>query len=465
MRYLSNNYIYTRVDGSEYKLTDPFPYITATYWGRPDPWHLEDKITWDELAPSLQELIIRKIGWDDLKSDVTSRITDLETRVTTEVNRLDSKINKEIQDRKDADAYLQEQMDQLRKRVEDLERRMDNVENEISRLWGEVNDCKDRLDNIEANVSAISDTVSTTNTFISSLPDVNVMEKILGSLTYQIGGYGQGVSNAAYDPATPSTIQQNSRGWVMYHNTFEANTGTNNNLRTCIVNRNSKLLATSNSSYHQGTVNIHGIVYSNLKECIASDQVEVQFVPRHTDFYFSCPLVFPGAYFLNANAELTLTGDRSFFVYAGALSSIKESGFVTCSDVYSANGESGTTDSTNSTYAGAFIYIYHVVLGAIPPDPIVIRLNVQYGIAIQDYNTSDSVYSSDQTVARIGCPAGSNFGNLSDRSAALGHPSWGNTGGYGVMPLKFIDDYTWLQGVRYNTNYTALANQLKSLLS
>ena len=70
-------YLYTRLDGSVYEIEDPFPTLTETYWKNTDiNWDPEDKITWDELAVSLQELMIRKIKWEDLHSTLQTRITE-----------------------------------------------------------------------------------------------------------------------------------------------------------------------------------------------------------------------------------------------------------------------------------------------------------------------------------------------------------------------------------------------------
>ena len=72
-------YLYTRLDGSQYEVEDPFPDLTENYWKNTEiNWDPEDKVTWDELAPSLQELIIRKIKWEDLHSTLQHRWTELE---------------------------------------------------------------------------------------------------------------------------------------------------------------------------------------------------------------------------------------------------------------------------------------------------------------------------------------------------------------------------------------------------
>ena len=73
------SYLYTRLDGSQYEIEDPFPSLTSAYWKNTDiNWDPEDKVTWDELAPSLQELIIRKIKWEDLHITLQKRWTELE---------------------------------------------------------------------------------------------------------------------------------------------------------------------------------------------------------------------------------------------------------------------------------------------------------------------------------------------------------------------------------------------------
>lgn len=71
------SYLYKRVDNSIYEIEDPFPSLTASNWNKNDiNWDTEDKVTWDELSPSLQELILRKIKWTDLHPSLQHRFLE-----------------------------------------------------------------------------------------------------------------------------------------------------------------------------------------------------------------------------------------------------------------------------------------------------------------------------------------------------------------------------------------------------
>lgn len=144
MKYDSttNEYIYTRVNGTEYRIKDPFPAITSTYWGQNEPWNLEHKITWDEIAPSLQELIIYHISlveWENLGPVLQARI--LADEETIKQNK--ESIKDEITDRIAADSDLQDQITTLSVTLTNtanaLSARVTACENDCLNIWTEIN--------------------------------------------------------------------------------------------------------------------------------------------------------------------------------------------------------------------------------------------------------------------------------------------------------------------------------------
>ena len=137
----SKQYEYTRIDGSVYKVEDPFPTITSTYWGSISQWNPEDKITWDEISPSLQELILRKIKFSDLHITLQNRILWIESelvRLEAKIDDVDRRLHIEINNRIKQDEILQDQLDDHEDRIRELELRMANAEEEIENLWTDV---------------------------------------------------------------------------------------------------------------------------------------------------------------------------------------------------------------------------------------------------------------------------------------------------------------------------------------
>ena len=119
--FTTNEYVYTRVNGSEYRCKDDFPSIVQSFWTNdPVEWDLEKKVTWDELAPSLQELMIRKMKFSDFDTIFQNRIIKIEGDIVTLNNNLDVEINT----RQLGDQLLQNQIDDLKRRMTAAEARL-----------------------------------------------------------------------------------------------------------------------------------------------------------------------------------------------------------------------------------------------------------------------------------------------------------------------------------------------------
>ena len=126
--FTTKQYVYTRVNGSEYRYEDEFPSIVQSFWTN-DPviWDLEKKITWDELAPSLQELIIRKLKFSDFGTVFQNRVLTIEANIAN----LDNRLTIEIDDRRNGDELLQNQIDSLKARMTSAESRLTVLENRM----------------------------------------------------------------------------------------------------------------------------------------------------------------------------------------------------------------------------------------------------------------------------------------------------------------------------------------------
>ena len=140
--FTTNEYVYTRVNGSTYRCLDSFPTIVQPMWtNNPNEWDLEKKITWDEIAPSLQELIIRKLKFSDLDNPLQTRIITMENNISTNAANILVEKNARI----NADQLLQNQVDSLKSRMSSaesrltvLEDRMDEAERQIYLIWIEI---------------------------------------------------------------------------------------------------------------------------------------------------------------------------------------------------------------------------------------------------------------------------------------------------------------------------------------
>ena len=88
----------------------------------------EDNIKWNDLATSLQDIIMRKITWNMLHPDLQSWLLDKERRI----------IELERWRRTKADPML-----------DDHERRIGSCESQISSLWSKLGDTEDDIDDIK----------------------------------------------------------------------------------------------------------------------------------------------------------------------------------------------------------------------------------------------------------------------------------------------------------------------------
>ena len=168
MKWDGTDYIYTRVDGTEYRMKDPFPSLTRKYWNLNTPWNLEQKITWDEIAPSLQELILvcRYIEWEDLGPELQERILKDEADILTNTEA----ITNEVSDREDAISDLQEQLNTLITNVTSMTNRMTSIETTMLSIQNTINtEIKPSLTNLSSRIDAL---------------DVDI-EKIWGSELYR----------------------------------------------------------------------------------------------------------------------------------------------------------------------------------------------------------------------------------------------------------------------------------------
>ena len=147
--FSANEYIYTRVNGTEYRLKDPFPSITSTYWGKNDPWNLEHKISWDEISPSLQELILvhrDDIEWENLGPLLQARILSDEQSIKDNTKS----INDEIADRKSADRVIQTNLTALTNKVDNtLIPKLTELEGDISKLENTINGFNSTITNLQ----------------------------------------------------------------------------------------------------------------------------------------------------------------------------------------------------------------------------------------------------------------------------------------------------------------------------
>lgn len=154
MKWDGTDYIYTRVDGTEYRMKDPFPSLTKKYWNLNTPWNLEQKITWDEIAPSLQELILvcRYIEWEDLGPNLQGILTGYQNGIQDNTNT----INNEIDDRIEADEYLQEQITNLLEQVSAITNRITNVESTVLSIQNYINsEIKPELINLSNRIDVL----------------------------------------------------------------------------------------------------------------------------------------------------------------------------------------------------------------------------------------------------------------------------------------------------------------------
>ena len=154
MKWDGTDYIYTRVDGTEYRMKDPFPSLTRKYWNLNTPWNLEQKITWDEIAPSLQELILvcRYIEWEDLGPELQERILKDEADILTNTEA----ITNEVSDREDAISDLQEQLNTLITNVTSMTNRMTSIETTMLSIQNTINtEIKPSLTNLSSRIDAL----------------------------------------------------------------------------------------------------------------------------------------------------------------------------------------------------------------------------------------------------------------------------------------------------------------------
>jgi len=199
MRYdfSTNEYVLNRVDGSEYRWDDLFPGIVQDFWTNdPTIWDLENKVTWDEIAPSLQELIIRKIRFNDLHKSLQDRIIDDETNIAANTNAINNEINTRIA----KDKILQDQVDDLKrrmtaaeKRITDLEARMDEAERQIGLLWEEirklwdyVHENRSRIEYLEGKLEETEDDLESTKSKVTNLCSINFANE--NSTEIAVGG-------------------------------------------------------------------------------------------------------------------------------------------------------------------------------------------------------------------------------------------------------------------------------------
>ena len=161
MKWDGTNYIYTRVDGTEYTMKDPFPSLTRKYWNLNTPWNLEQKITWDEIAPSLQELIVEshKIEWDDLGPNLQSRISVDENNIEANTEA----ITNEVSDRETAIENLQGQLNTLVSNVTALTTRISTVESTILSIQHTINN------EIKSSITALSNRIDILDTDIEHI--------------------------------------------------------------------------------------------------------------------------------------------------------------------------------------------------------------------------------------------------------------------------------------------------------
>ena len=93
----------------------------------------EDLIKWNDLATSLQDIIMRKITWDMLHPDLQAWLLDKERRIIALENWRRNK----------ADPML-----------DDHETRIRNCESQISDLWDKLGDTEDSITNLADNVGS-----------------------------------------------------------------------------------------------------------------------------------------------------------------------------------------------------------------------------------------------------------------------------------------------------------------------
>lgn len=98
-------------------------------------YNKEDNIKWNDLATSLQDIIMRKITWNMLHPDLQAWLLDKERRI----------IELERWRRTKADPML-----------DDHERRIGSCESQISSLWSKLGDVEDDIDDIESGGGAPS---------------------------------------------------------------------------------------------------------------------------------------------------------------------------------------------------------------------------------------------------------------------------------------------------------------------
>ena len=146
-------YQYTRVDGSIYTLEDPFPDITETYWGNTDlAWNPEDKISWDELAPSLQELILAKLKTEEANIEIDSLSDEIKNELA-KIATLESSLFIETTERQESDKALDDKITQ----IINFESRLDHVENEIENIYENLAEIREEINDILEEIAKIKE--------------------------------------------------------------------------------------------------------------------------------------------------------------------------------------------------------------------------------------------------------------------------------------------------------------------
>ena len=93
----------------------------------------EDNIKWNDLATSLQDIIMRKITWNMLHPDLQSWLLDKERRI----------INLERWRRTKADPML-----------DDHENRIGSLETQVTNLWSKLSKAENDITNVANNAAS-----------------------------------------------------------------------------------------------------------------------------------------------------------------------------------------------------------------------------------------------------------------------------------------------------------------------
>lgn len=336
-------------------------------------FNLEDKIRWEELAPSLQAFL----------------------------KKLQKMIEDEIARAKSAEKKLSDRIDKIW--GSDGEK----SSHDITEIWKKIKKLEGDLGKVGGAIDGVTDTIAK-------------------NLSISVGYYGQSPTSTPEKPGQRS--DPNSLGeWLLSNSDF----GEMHVYRHVDITTNGTDATWSS---------VNG--YKNLKLCTAKDSVYVQFQNNLKEYFISVPNAMCGVVLGDASQNIIATNGTSWSAKVDSWNG----GSIACINGIIYTDIAPKTSANNirniPSLNGNNIKIYRVTQNS-TNEWVTLSIPCGYNVVLDDY-TKDKVYQPSEVIQH--CQVNTHGVHLGSYESNL--------------PMKFIDDATWLSLIKFDTTESGLMSKL-----